>query len=162
MTHLCLKITAEALSLLDAIEFMPDSGHGAQTLFLGVVRDENVGKKVLAVSYDAHEAMAKKVLQEICSEAQNRWGQGLKIYVAHRTGKLEVGETSVIIGVGSKHRETAYEASRYVIEELKIRVPIWKNEHYENGESGWLKGHALCSHAGSHSSGRAVHAHGPQ
>ncbi|MEK6580512.1 MAG: molybdenum cofactor biosynthesis protein MoaE [Bdellovibrionota bacterium] len=162
MKNVFVHITTENLNPAQALEFLSDPGQGAQTLFLGVVRNNNLGKKVVAVQYDAHETLSSKVLYGICAEAQEKWGEDLKIYVSHRTGKLGVGETSVLIGTGSKHREFAYEASRYVIEELKVRVPVWKNEHYENGESGWLRGHALCSHAGSNTGGRNVHAHGAQ
>lgn len=124
-----------------------DYGHGAQNFFFGSVRDQNAGKKVTAVSYDAFEPLAEKVLQEISHEAQLKWGNALKISIVHRTGKLFIGEISVAIGVSSMHRDESYQASRYIIEQIKKRAPIWKKEHYEYGETEWLKGHALCQHA---------------
>lgn len=144
---------------------------GAQTLFLGVVRDRNLGRNVEAVSYDAFEPLAEATLREICEEARTKWGEGIRLAVFHRTGRLGVGETSVAIAVGSPHRDEGYRASRYVIEELKKRAPIWKKEHYEDGESEWLKGHALCQHGHSeheedekdhrdHSCGGTLHSHG--
>lgn len=126
-----------------------DYGHGAQNFFFGSVRAINAGKKVTAVSYDAFEPLAEKILQEISLEAQLKWGGTLKICVIHRTGKLLIGEISVAIGVSSMHRDESYQASRYIIEQIKKRAPIWKKEHYENGETEWLKGHALCQHADS-------------
>lgn len=133
---------------------------GASVVFLGVVRDHNDGKRVQAVSYDVFEPLAKKSFQEISDEAQAKWGKDLNIILIHRKGKLQVGEVSVAIGVGSPHREEAYEASRYVIEQLKERSPIWKKEFYEDGETEWLRGHALC-HRG-HSGGGAIQADGPR
>lgn len=124
--------------------------HGGMNFFFGSVRDFNAGKKVIAVSYDAFEPLAKNLLREISLEAKAKWGDSLNICVIHRVGKLKCGEISVGVGVSSRHRDESYQASRYIIEELKHRVPIWKKEYYENGETEWLKGHALCQHAGAH------------
>lgn len=123
--------------------------HGAQTLFLGVVREMNEGRKVVAVSYDAFPPLAEKTLLEICAEARASWGPDLATGVVHRTGRLEVGEASVAVVVGSPHRAAAYEASRYLIEQLKVRVPIWKKEHYQDGDARWLRGHPLAPAATS-------------
>ncbi|MCM2279943.1 MAG: molybdenum cofactor biosynthesis protein MoaE [Oligoflexia bacterium] len=141
-----VAVVESAIDPTRTLARVTDPGHGAETLFLGVVREHNLGRKVLGVSYDAFAPLAETVLREICKEARARWGESLKFAVTHRTGRLDVGEISVAIAVGSRHRDEAYQASRYVIEELKIRAPIWKKEHYEDGESEWLKGHALCSH----------------
>lgn len=132
------------------VQFASEHSHGGQIFFFGAVRELNLGRKVIAVAYDAFVPLAEKVLQEICSEAQSRWGKDLQILVIHRTGRLTVGEISVAIGVTSRHRDEAYQASRYVIEELKVRAPIWKKEFYESGETEWLKGHALCGHPQAH------------
>lgn len=127
-------------------QMTPRKCHGAQNYFFGSVRDFNLGKKVVAVSYDAYIPLGEKILKELAQEAQDRWGLDLRICVVHRVGQLAVGEVSVGIGVSSAHREEAYQASRYIIEQIKLRAPIWKKEHYEDGETEWLKGHALCSH----------------
>ena len=121
-------------------------GHGAQTFFFGAVRAENRGKMVIAVAYDAVPVLAEKILNEIAVECREQWGNDLHIRIEHRTGKLAVGELSVGIGVTSQHRDEAFLASRYIIEEIKVRVPIWKKEIYADGETEWLKGHALCQH----------------
>ena len=120
---------------------------GAQVTFFGVVRDLNQGQKVRAVSYDAFVPLCKNILEEIAREAVQKWGaQGMQLVVLHRVGRLEVGEASVAIGVSTPHRDEAYQASRYVIEQIKVRAPIWKQEHYASGDSGWVKGHELCQH----------------
>ena len=131
----------------EIFEFASDRGHGAQNFFFGAVRKHNCGREVVAVSYDAFAPLAEKILKDISLEAIAKWGDTLKVCVVHRTGRLSVGEISVGIGVSSKHRDEAYQASRFVIEQIKVRAPIWKKEHYQNGETEWLKGHALCQHS---------------
>lgn len=118
------------------------AGVGAQTVFVGVVRDVHAGRRVLAITYDCFVPLARKVLGEIAAEASARW-PGVRVAAVHRIGRLEVGEASVAIAVGSPHRAAAYDASRYVIEQLKERAPIWKQEHYEDGASEWLDGRDL-------------------
>jgi molybdopterin synthase catalytic subunit len=141
----CL-VSEEEINSEQIFNFAKEHGHGAQNFFFGAVRSENLGRKVLSVGYDAAPALAAKSLREIATECLEKWGNDLRIIVVHRTGKLGVGELSVAIGVSSKHRDESYLASRYIIEEIKTRVPIWKKEYYVDGESEWLKGHALCQH----------------
>lgn len=144
MERIRCSVTAGKIDPTTVLAFANESGNGAQTFFFGAVRARNAGRDVVAVEYDAAEALAERVLGEIASEALSKWGRGLKIQVIHRTGRLEVGELSVAIGVSSPHRDEAYLASRYVIEQIKVRAPIWKKEIYSDGETEWLKGHALC------------------
>ena len=120
--------------------------HGAQLIFQGLVRNHNQGKPVLGVSYDVHPVLAAAAFQEIAQEAVAKWGEDLSIQVIHRSGRLNVGECSLVLIVSSKHRDESYQASRYLIEQLKHRAPIWKKEHYRDGDSEWLEGHALCGH----------------
>ena len=122
---------------------------GAISWFIGNVRKKNLIKEdiyceVKGITYECFEVLAEKILSEICSEAQERFDRGLGLLVVHRTGYLNAGECSILIGVSSIHRGPAYDASRYVIEQIKKRAPIWKLEHYESGESQWLKGQSLC------------------
>jgi len=142
-----VKIVDSPLQVEEIYSSVNDSTHGAVILFLGVVRNHNLGKKVLAVSYDVFAPLARVKFVEICEEANFKWGPDLKVALAHRVGRLEVGEVSVAIAVGSQHRDEAYKASRYIIDHLKHRAPIWKKEHYEDGETEWLEGHALCGHS---------------
>jgi molybdopterin synthase catalytic subunit len=112
---------------------------GAALLFWGVVRNENDGRAVGQLEYQAYAEMAEHEMRRIAREARARWATG-RILVAHRVGRLEVGEASVAVAVASPHRGEAYEASRYVMEELKRRVPVWKREGYLDGESLWVPG----------------------
>lgn len=112
---------------------------GAALLFWGVVRQENDGRAVSRLEYSAYAPMAEKEMLRIADEARERFGTGA-IHVVHRVGTLEIGEASVAIAVASPHRAEAYEASRYVIEQLKQRVPVWKREGYVDGETEWVPG----------------------
>ena len=111
--------------------------HGATVLFVGTVRDTNDGSAVSGLDYSSHTDMAERELAAIALEAAERWDTS-DIVVEHRIGSLELGEASVAIVVAHPHRGEAYEASRYVIEELKKRLPIWKREHYLDGRSEWV------------------------
>lgn len=110
---------------------------GATTLFLGTVRDVNDDRAVQGIEYSAYEAMATRELQAIAEEAVARFGTP-HVVVEHRLGYLELGEASVAIAVSHKRRSPALDAARYVIEELKKRVPIWKREHYVDGTREWV------------------------
>ncbi len=134
-------VTEHPLRAEELLDWLADPAHGARDLFLGVVRAEHEGRKVRAVSYDCFKPLAEKTLREIAREAQERFGS--RLACAHRVGRLEVGEASVAIAAGSPHRAEAFEACRYVIEEIKRRLPVWKKEHYEDGDSAWLPGCAL-------------------
>jgi molybdopterin synthase catalytic subunit len=133
--------------------------NGAHVVFWGLVRDCNEGRRVVAVTYDVYAPLVEKSFRDIAEEALARWGGDLRIVVIHRVGRLAVGEVSVVVGVGSPHRDEAYQASRYVIEQLKVRAPIWKQEHYVDGDSEWLEGHSLreaspAERAGAAAAGR--------
>ena len=112
-------------------------GHGATSLFLGTVRDVNDGRAVSGIEYAAYEAMAAAELQRIADEAADRFDTP-SLVVEHRTGELGLGDVSVAIAVSHRHRTPALEATRFVIEELKRRVPIWKREHYVDGTKEWV------------------------
>lgn len=112
---------------------------GAVLLFLGVVRNHADGRSVRGMHYESYETMASGVLREIASEAAERLGTD-RLSVVHRTGELAIGEVSVAIAVSSPHRAESYEASRYVIEEIKKRLPVWKKERYADGEVSWVEG----------------------
>ena len=139
-------ISEEILSIEKAAAFVDAAENGALNMFIGKVRNHNMGKAVNAVSYDVFAPLACKVFQEICAEATAQFGDRLRLYIEHYKGKLEIGGISVIIAVGSPHRDESCQACRYLIEQLKIRAPIWKQEHYVDGDSEWVKGHTLCGH----------------
>ncbi|HEX6533792.1 MAG TPA: molybdenum cofactor biosynthesis protein MoaE [Gemmatimonadaceae bacterium] len=111
--------------------------NGASILFVGTVREVNDGRAVTGIEYSAYEAMAEAEMARIASEAGERFGTS-DLVVEHRIGRLALGEASVAIAVAHPRRAQAYEASRYVIEELKRRVPVWKREAYIDGTREWV------------------------
>lgn len=111
--------------------------NGALLLFLGVVREVNDGRAVTGIEYSAYETMAARELASIADEAAERFGIS-DIVIEHRLGTLELEEASVGVAVAHAHRGSAYEASRWIIEELKRRVPIWKRERYADGTREWV------------------------
>ncbi|MEE8584599.1 MAG: molybdenum cofactor biosynthesis protein MoaE [Acidobacteriota bacterium] len=113
---------------------------GALVTFDGVVRNQARGKRVTHLFYEGYSPMALKELERIRQEALKRW-PGTRVAIAHRLGRLEIGESSVFIAVSSAHRAAAFEACRHVIDTLKTSVPIWKKEHYEDGET-WIEGYS--------------------
>jgi molybdopterin synthase catalytic subunit len=113
------------------------SRNGATVLFVGTVRNENDGSAVVGLDYSAYAAMADSELAAIAAEASARWDTP-DIVVEHRLGELTIGDASVAIAVAHPHRGEAYDASRYIIEELKKRLPIWKREHYVGGQAEWV------------------------
>ncbi|MEO8560716.1 MAG: molybdenum cofactor biosynthesis protein MoaE [bacterium] len=111
--------------------------NGAVILFLGAVRQVNDGRAVTGIDYEAYEGMAASELESIVTDGASRFGTD-DIAVEHRLGELAVEDISVAIAVGHAHRDAAYALSRWVIEELKRRVPIWKREHYADGTRAWV------------------------
>jgi molybdopterin synthase catalytic subunit len=111
--------------------------HGATVLFLGTVRDMNEGDAVRSLDYTAYGAMAERELECIVAETTARWPEA-NVVVEHRIGTLELGDVSVAIAAAHPHRGEAFDAARYVIEELKKRLPIWKREHYVDGRAEWV------------------------
>ncbi len=117
---------------------------GALALFVGVVRNENAGRPVLRLEYDAYEEMALSEMEAIEREARRRWPI-TEIRIVHRLGRMEIGDASVAVAVASPHRDEAFEACRFAIDTLKRTVPIWKKEFYADG-AVWLEGPGACSH----------------
>jgi len=134
----------EKILYSNAEEFIKDSKFGASIYFLGTVRNINDNKKVTGITYDSHDEMVIKSFKEIYNEADKKLDiKDKAVFIEHAKGYLELGEISIIIAVACKHRDQAYVLSRYIIEEIKKRSPIWKKEHYENEDSEWLKGNPI-------------------
>jgi molybdopterin synthase catalytic subunit len=131
------RIVANAIDVPALTRDVAAEGRGAISIFLGTVRDSNDGRPVNGIDYTAYDAMAIAEMNRIIAEANARF-EGVAIAVEHRTGTLQVGDVSVAIACGHPHRGPALDANRYVIEELKKRVPIWKREHYLDGTSEWV------------------------
>ena len=132
------RITPEPLDPLALMNAVSADAAGAISLFAGVVRNANLGRTVQYLEYDAYPPMAERKMAEIADEVRARWPV-TGIAMAHRTGRLEIGEASVIIAVSSPHRGDAIEACHYAIDRLKATVPVWKKEVFEGGEE-WLEG----------------------
>ena len=130
------KITS---NLIDSQTIGENSGIGARSVFEGTVRDTNNGHDVRKLEYECYESLAIKEGNKILGEAIERFGL-IDAFCIHRIGTLEVGETAVIVIATSGHRDEAFKGCRYIIDEVKSRVPIWKKEHYQDGETEWLKG----------------------
>ena len=111
---------------------------GAVVAFLGMVRASNAGRRVLFLEYEAYEALALRALERIDVEARERW-TGVRLAIHHRTGRLNLGETSIVIVAATAHRAEAYQACHYAIERVKQIVPIWKHEYFEGGDV-WIEG----------------------
>jgi molybdopterin synthase catalytic subunit len=141
------RITTRPIDPQEVLQGVGGEQHGAVLLFLGTVRDHNDGRPVRGMRYEAYIAMAEQELEAIVTEAALRAGAA-RIQAVHRIGELAIGEVSVAIAVSTPHRADAYEASRYVIEELKRRLPVWKHEHYADGETRWLDGQVPTAASG--------------
>jgi molybdopterin synthase catalytic subunit len=111
--------------------------HGATSLFLGTVRDVNDGRAVTGMEYTAYDAMASREMAKIAAEAVERFGD-IALVIEHRVGALALGDVSVAIAASHRHRRAALDATRFAIEELKKRVPVWKREHYTDGTREWI------------------------
>jgi MoaE-MoaD fusion protein len=111
-----------------------DPGAGGIVIFSGVVRNQTDGRPVKFLEYEAHAAMAEVKLREIGAAIRGRWPGVKRVAMLHRVGRLEIGESSVLIAVSAAHRVDAFEACRYAIDTLKRTVPVWKKEHFEDGE----------------------------
>ena len=122
-----ISITSNQLSLQEVMLELEDNSAGALSVFIGNVRNRGRSGNLSEIYYEAYSEMAEEKMREIENEAQTKWGIK-KLVAIHRIGKLKVGETSIIIGVSSEHRHEAFEACKYIINNVKTRVPIWKKE----------------------------------
>lgn len=152
-------IAAAPLDPAAAIDFVSDPGFGGMAMFVGRVRDLNHGRVVTGVSYDMFEPLALNGFRAICEDMDTRFGPKVKLYVAHARGRLGVGDLAVVIAAGTPHRDEAFRACRELIERVKHTSPIWKQEHYEDGDSVWSEGCSLCGVEDGAAEGHA-HGHG--
>jgi molybdopterin synthase catalytic subunit len=132
------RVTSDPLDATVVSTIVSSADCGAVATFVGLVRNENGGRRVLWLEYEAYEPLAVKAFARIDEEAGERWPSiGLAIH--HRIGRLEIGDASVVIAATSPHRAEAFAACRYAIERIKQIAPIWKHEHFEGGET-WIEG----------------------
>ena len=124
--------------------FIKSSSYGASIIFNGTVRNINENKEVVGITYDSHDELVLKSFDEIYKETTEKLKiMDKAVFIEHVKGYVRLGETSIIIAVACKHRNETYILSRYIIEEIKKRSPIWKKEHYKNEQSEWLKGNPI-------------------
>ena len=134
----------EKIDILKAEKFLSSSNFGAIIYFVGTVRDLNENKKVTGITYDSRDTMVIKSFEEIYKESETKLKiKDKAVFIEHVKGYVDIKEKSIIIGAACKHRDEAYNLSRFIIEEVKKKSPIWKKEHYTNEESEWLKGTSI-------------------
>jgi len=140
------RISSQPIDLATVREQLLDAGCGAFVQFEGWVRDHNEGQQVLRLEYEVYQPLAIKEGQRIIAEAMERFGLR-KAAAIHRSGMLELTDVAVIVGAASPHRGEAFDACRYIIDQVKSRLPIWKKEHYADGTAEWVNCQS-CAEAG--------------
>ncbi|HEY9738545.1 MAG TPA: molybdenum cofactor biosynthesis protein MoaE [Trichocoleus sp.] len=133
-----VRITFAPLSLEQVYALADAPQNGAVVVMSGMVRDNTEGKPVVALEYQAYEPMALAVFKQIAAEIRQAWPDVSRVVIHHRTGKLTVGEMSVLVAVGCPHRSEAFAACKYAIDTLKHNAPIWKKEHWADGSTSWV------------------------
>ncbi len=135
-------VTSEALEPQRLTDAVRADESGAVTLFYGVARNNNEGRAVRALEYEAHDTLAEKKLREVGDEVLKRFDiTGIGVH--HRTGHIEIGETSLLVAVSSAHRREAFEACQFAVDRIKETVPIWKKEIWVEGGGDWVAGHPV-------------------
>jgi molybdopterin synthase catalytic subunit len=127
------RVTDQPIDLSELVRYVTDPEAGAIATFIGTTRNNNEGRKVIALDYEAYPEMAEKELARIGADANKQWPL-CRMAIVHRLGPVQIGEASVMIAVSSAHRDAAFAASRFAIEEIKKTVPIWKKEVFDGGE----------------------------
>jgi molybdopterin synthase catalytic subunit len=125
-------ITHNELNIEELSAEVIEDRNGAVVVFNGITRDHTGGRKVLFLEYEAYLPMAKAKLNDVAKEMCDKWD--VSVVIAHRVGRVDIGESSLIVSVGSPHRASAYQASQYSVDRIKQIVPIWKKEHFDGGE----------------------------
>tara|TARA_Y100001970_G_C14025098_1_gene745599 strand:- start:526 stop:972 length:447 start_codon:yes stop_codon:yes gene_type:complete len=139
-----IDLKKEKIDIKKAEIFISSSKFGASIIFKGTVRNTNGNKQVTGITYDSHDTMVIKSFKEIYNEIDQKLKiKDKAVFIEHVKGYLDLGEVSIIIAVACPHRDETYILSRYIIEEIKKRSPIWKKEHYKNEKSEWLKGNPI-------------------
>ena len=143
-----IEVTSEPIDTERLKNALANDGAGGYCSFEGWVRNVNEGRTVERLEYEAYEPLVISEGNRVLEEAKQRFPH-LEARCVHRTGLLEIGDLAVWVGVASAHRDEAFKACRYIIDELKVRLPIWKKEHYVEGDSGWVNCERCANH-GSH------------
>ena len=139
------KVTSNPIDLAAFRQNMLDETCGAYVQFDGWVRNHNEGQQVLRLEYEVYETLAVKEGGKIIAEAIERFGVK-KATAVHRNGLMELSDVAVVVGVSSPHRDEAFDACRYIIDQVKVRLPIWKKEHYVSGKTEWVNCQRCAQH----------------
>lgn len=131
-----LFLTSQPIDLGALAESVHAPNFGAVVTFVGLVRDHHAGRQVVSLGYSAYGPMAEKVCSEVVAKAGTRWK--VRVALSHRLGELAIGDTAVAVAVAAGHRDAAFDACRWVIDEIKAKVPIWKHERYADGTAAWV------------------------
>ena len=139
-----IDVKEKKLTLSEAERFISSSDFGASIYFTGTVRNQNNNKNVIGITYDSHDELVLKSFKEIYNQADEKLKiKDKSVFIEHAKGYLNLEEISIIIAVACIHRDEAYVLSRYIIEEIKKKTPIWKKEYYADNQSEWLKGNPI-------------------
>ena len=141
-----IRITRSPIRPDELRDALRDPAAGAYAAFEGWIRNENEGHAVLRLEYEVYEPLAVTEGEKVLAEARARFPV-LNAHCVHRAGLLEIGDCAVWVGVSSGHRDEAFHACRYIIDQVKVRLPIWKKEHYADGHSGWVNCERCATHA---------------
>jgi molybdopterin synthase catalytic subunit len=150
-----MRITGQKIEPDKLRRELGDPAAGAYVGFEGWIRNENEGQEVLRLEYEVYEPLAISEGAKIIAEAGRQYPL-LHAACVHRSGLLEIGECAVWVGVTSAHRDEAFAACRYIIDQVKVRLPIWKKEHYVAGHSGWVSCERCAAHGETDVPGRSV------
>lgn len=146
---IAFDLTTDAIDIEAWRARLLDPSCGGYAAFEGWIRDNNDGQQVRRLEYEVYESLARSEGEKILAEALERFGV-TRAACIHRYGRLELGDVAVWVGVSAGHRDEAFKACRYVIDEIKLRLPIWKKEHYASGDSGWINCEGCASHGLDH------------
>jgi molybdopterin synthase catalytic subunit len=132
-----IELTKESIEIGSYLSQVQDDGHGALCIFLGVVRNIHEGRSVERIYYDCYEKMALNMLRKIEDQTRSKF-ERVEMVIVHRIGLVELGEASILVATGSKHRKTAYAANSYIMDRVKEVLPVWKKEVHPDGATSWV------------------------
>ncbi len=137
-----VELSREPIDITEAYQFLQTPAAGGLVLFIGTTRQWTAGQETLSLTYESYEPMALKEMHRLIDVVVNRWPIR-RVCLLHRLGKVPLAEASVLVGVATPHRPEAFKASRFLIDRLKVQVPIWKQEHLADGQKIWIQGPEL-------------------
>ncbi|UOQ73099.1 molybdenum cofactor biosynthesis protein MoaE [Hymenobacter cellulosilyticus] len=135
-----IYLTDQPIDVAAVLASVQDDGAGAVNTFIGTVRNQSTGRRVVRLDYEAYDAMAIRQMEHVAEQALEKWPMLRQVAVTHRKGRLDIGDVAVVVAVSTPHRADSFAACQYIIDTIKQVVPIWKKEEYEDG-SVWVAAH---------------------